>query len=129
MTEQEAKLEFAVLINKGEPPIVAAESLLAYYNVDATYITYVARTWPSDPVVVAELKRLTNRIPTQDEMALEILQKAREVAKNRGYDEANKLYRTAGEMLGMLGANASKKDTKKAADKLDMLAEMIGLER
>lgn len=82
----------------------------------------LAQDWPNDPFVVAEMQRLKAILPTLEDVAREIHEKAKrafELGDTREYFAGMRLY---AEVTGLIkkGADGGKSD-----DKLEELAAML----
>lgn len=121
MTEQEQKLLFAKRYrdDKSDPLMIVQDVMPK--GTDAIVIINATRTWPHDPVVIAELERLTKILPEKEEIAHQLLHKAND--KNIAPDDQVKFYKLYCDLIYPSKSASTKSDS--GGDRLDEFIEAL----
>jgi hypothetical protein len=118
----EYKKRFAALLYEGQRPMVATTNLFvpAGYT-DTAFLLTITNEWPFDSDVLEELTRLRNRIPTDNELLADMLQRA----KTASDDDYAKIMKIVFEARGLIGKSKVPADAEKNHDRLMELAAMV----
>lgn len=126
MTEQEQKTLFAErYLRRPDDALMIIANILGRDVIEQNPMLPISysQSWPNDPFVLAEIKRLQSVLPSLEDIAREIHEKAKTAFSAGEMAEYFKGMRLYAEITGHIKKGAS--DNGKSDDRLEELAAMI----